>query len=333
MPAARKNISRSYELNLIGYSLFKECYNDFLEYLKSHSDGSIFSFRGVSFHFGNINRLVNYLDLNKDISSIDIPNIKEAYHIDSISAECKKKLLKEYGFNKGEFNKSDILIIAEKEYLISIKDTSTTCKLAQKSGEITINDTKLKGGLVDPTNNFMINKTIKYTDTNLTQKQFSKLNNKDKTLSYIKKEFPKKWDNLVVKTLEDAYSQLLFLQKSLKNSNTTLVSLVKLVLTNSLTISENFYIWLDPNLCSVKNIIEIISDKKCQINAEIYKTANKQSLVITIEYNKKEYGITKIEPSFEGARDHISQTKGIIYHFQQCNSTNGSIWDLINASN
>ena len=42
------------------------------------------------------------------------------------------------------------------EYLISIKDISKTCKLGQKSGEITINDIKLKGGLVDPTNNFMI---------------------------------------------------------------------------------------------------------------------------------------------------------------------------------
>jgi len=41
--------------------------------------------------------------------------------------------------------------------------------------------------------------------------------------------------------------------------------------------------------------------------------------------------LTKIHPSFEGAASYVSQTKGIINHFQEWShvSSGKTIWDLI----
>ena len=334
MPAARKNISRSYELNLIGYSLFKECYSDFIDYLKKNPDGGEFRRNGIECHYGNINSLVNYLDHNKNITPFSLENVKKVYHLDFLKSKLKKELKEEYNIKTKQVEKSDILIIGIGLYLISIKDTKEVCKLGQTSAEVIFNDTKLKGGIEeDYKEKFDIKKSIGYTDTKLTEEQFSKLSKKDKDLSYIKRKFPEKWKFFFNDKLNNSYDQLSDLEKSLNSNNATLESLLKIMLSGSEEKNKNFYIWIEPNLCNIDNLIKIISQKDSQIETFFHETKNKKSLVITIVYNDKKYGITKIEPSFEGWKEDVSQTKGIIYHFQQYNSTNGSIWDLINASN
>jgi hypothetical protein len=42
----------------------------------------------------------------------------------------------------------------------------------------------------------------------------------------------------------------------------------------------------------------------------------KISIIVRIQIKTKIYCLTKIEPSFEGKKANVTQTKGIIYHFQ-----------------
>jgi hypothetical protein len=46
-------------------------------------------------------------------------------------------------------------------------------------------------------------------------------------------------------------------------------------------------------------------------------TKSKKALIIEVLIGNETYGLTRIEPSFEGDGTHVGQTKGIIYHFQQ----------------
>ena len=49
---------------------------------------------------------------------------------------------------------------------------------------------------------------LKFSDTFLTDIQFSKLNEKDKKMGFIKKSFPKEWYKIWNEELNNAYIQL-----------------------------------------------------------------------------------------------------------------------------
>jgi hypothetical protein len=61
--------------------------------------------------------------------------------------------------------------------------------------------------------------------------------------------------------------------------------------------------------------------------------AGKPSWFVYASVAGHRYLITKIEPSFEGKLRGISQTKGIIYHFQEGAQNRapgeGSVWTLL----
>ena len=333
----RKNTARAYELHLIGSSFFKKHYNEFKKKLQQNTDGGVYNSNGIRFEFGNINRVIKYIP-TEDTETLNLYNTKYIYHLDSLKADRIKKICLYHSINKEELKKADILAIGNKNYYISVKDIKKTCKLGQTSAEVIFNDVKLKGGIKDYIKKFNVKNSIEHTDTKLTEKQFSKLSSKkDRTLAYIKKKFPEKWNIFVNENLNNAYNQLINLEKSLNSNNTTLASLLNIMLSGSEKKNKNFYIWIEPNLCNIDNLIKTILQKDCQIETFFLETENKKSLVITITYNDKKYGITKIEPAFDGALDNVSQTKGIIYYFQQYPNSNnnslidGNIWDLIQA--
>jgi hypothetical protein len=59
----------------------------------------------------------------------------------------------------------------------------------------------------------------------------------------------------------------------------------------------------------------------------------KDSWLIYVTLSKKRYLVTKIEPSFDGHEANVSQTKGVIYYFQEGSgartAAEGSVWDLL----
>jgi len=341
----RNNRARAYELHLIGSSFFQDHYNEFKKKLEENTDGGVYNSNGIRFEFGKISRLIGDIPV-ENTKTLNLYNVKYIYHLDTLKAKRKNKLCVDYSINKKELKKADILAIGNENYLISVKDIKKPCKLGQRS-RVEINDVFLEGGLTDEIRGLPFKEDIKFNDTNFSKQKFNELSNQNKKFAYFKKNSPEEWKDIVQERLEDSYKQLINLKKSLEHNKDTLIHLIKRILTDTLTNSSDFYIWLEPDLCKLTDLIDIIKQNEIQVNAIMYETKNKKSLIVTIDYNEESYGITKIEPAFDGARINTkklkngkessppSHTKGIIYYFQQCNleqvCPQKSIWDLIQA--
>ena len=114
----------------------------------------------------------------------------------------KKKLIeKKFNLEKDSLSsntsKVDLLIIDNNKdiFYISYKDETTT-KLGQLSKTNSYGEAKLCGSfdsfnIIKMFSN-RIPQNLKFTDTSLTDIQFSKLNEKDKKLAFIKKSFSKR---------------------------------------------------------------------------------------------------------------------------------------------
>jgi hypothetical protein len=61
--------------------------------------------------------------------------------------------------------------------------------------------------------------------------------------------------------------------------------------------------------------------------------SGKPSWFVRALVSNRRYLVTKIEPSFDGARPNVSQTKGVIYYFQEGSRYKGpgerSVWNLL----
>jgi len=340
----RDNRSRAYELHLIGSSFFQDHYNEFKKKLKQNTDGGVYNSNGMRFEFGKIDRVIKYIP-DEDTETLNLSNIKYIYHLDTLKANRINELCVDHSINKKDLKKADILAIGNKNYYISVKDIKKPCKLGQRSSKMEINDVFLKGGLTDEIRGLPFKEDIKFNDTNFSEQKFNKLSNQNKKLAYFKKNSSEKWKDIVREREEDSYKQLMNLKESLEHNKETLIHLIKRILTDTLTNSSDFYIWLEPDLCKLTDLIDMIKQKEIQVNTSMYETKKKKSLIITIDYNEESYGITKIEPAFDGKTIDTkklkngkessppSHTKGIIYYFQQHDASNGSIWDLIKTCN
>jgi hypothetical protein len=60
-----------------------------------------------------------------------------------------------------------------------------------------------------------------------------------------------------------------------------------------------------------------LSSNEFSLTTKMVETKSKKALIIEVTSNSGSYGLTRIEPSFEGDGLHVGQTKGLIYHFQQ----------------
>jgi hypothetical protein len=75
--------------------------------------------------------------------------------------------------------------------------------------------------------------------------------------------------------------------------------------------------------------MNILKTKNFEIEIEEHRPRLKTSLIVWLIDDQKRYGITKIEPSFEGEGVNVDQTKGIIFHFQQHSENGNSYKDLL----
>jgi hypothetical protein len=107
-------------------------------------------------------------------------------------------------------------------------------------------------------------------------------------------------------------------------ANGALSEFIEKTFAGNLGNSENFYLVLGNTPIQFLSILKSIRKLSPKVSLEIHQPKNKTSLIINLELNGKIYSLTKIEPSFEGAGSKISQTKGIIYHFQQYPNTSNS---------
>ena len=113
--------------------------------------------------------------------------------------------------------------------------------------------------------------------------------------------------------------------------------LIKIRLVGSELINDKYQLWLS-GYNSPINLSEMIINPNrfsnvIKLRGEFRKAqgSGKLSLVIFAQdKSNKQYVVCKIEPGFDGGRPEVSQTKGVIYYFQEGRQLHKpTVWDLI----
>jgi hypothetical protein len=320
MDNARKNNSRVREFDIFFcYSRNPEA---LLQLIISNPDGGIHNLDGILFEYGNINRLIPYLSINECTKPFNITP-KYLGHIDHLNKSRKLEIEKKYNLTPGSISsqksKVDILLIDtnNQPYYISFKDSSSVTKLGQISGKTVYRSAALEGGLDIVLPKEKIPAYIKYSDTALTREQFNKLGRQDIEFAYFKKHYPDEWQDKVDKKTTEIILQLKLFGKTLQKDVNSLLDFIGQTIAGNLIESSDFYLLLGSTSINFKNLKNKILTKSPQVIIEDHNTENKFSLIIGLKIDNTNYYLTKIEPSFEGAAANVSQTKGIIFHFQQ----------------
>lgn len=318
--------ARSYGSRCKEFNLFF-CYLNnplkLLEHIRKNSSGDSIIFEGITFEYGNISRLIDDIQISP-INKPFLINPKYVCHVDHISKSRKIEIENFYRL-KGEpisssDSKVDLLIIDDRDgvYFISFKDSDEVTKLGQRSAKLECGSAVLQGGLSNVLlSSEKLKNNISWNDTDLNQAQFAKLNNRDKEFAYFKKHHPLIWSQIVKDELAKAVNQIKNFGVNLGENVSNLSEFIEKVFAGNLGGSENFYLVLGDKPIHFLSVLRRINRINPKVSLEIHQPRNKVSLIINLELNGKIYGLTKIEPSFEGAGSKISQTKGIIYHFQQ----------------
>ena len=327
---ARANGSRALELTfLLGYASDSEALkNEML----SKPRGSVSSQDGVTFEWGNIERLIPFLNSDSLKTPLDVPSLC-IYHLDGLSRPRKAQIESLHGLPNQALNSKADLLFVDKEncpHYISFKDGQSIAKLGQVSTSKKYGSLYLEGGIhQDPPAD--LPPEIFAADTALTEEQFEKLGNgvRHKKWAYFKRHQPQEWADFVNSKMAEAISQLKEFGRTISTDDASLSIFLTETIVGHSDISENFNIVIDNSVVPFKNFIEATG--LANVRVREFNTPKKFSLIIELLLNDKTYGLTKIEPSFEGALEIVSQTKGIIYHFQEYSnpSTNLSYKDLM----
>ena len=315
MSIARRNRSRSLELNvLVSYcpdaiALIAE--------LNSKNSGGVFSISGTIFEWGEISRLLPDFDPKVTFLPMDL-DAKHVYHLDGLGSKRKREIENLHSLPDSSLvnGKADVLVVdaqGNAKYL-SVKDGSVPAKLGQKSAKTSYGIAVLEGGL-GQLESQQVPSTINWTDTQLSEAQFQKISSAHRRLAYIKSHQRAKWDDLVKSRMADAISNLKEFGKTLKSDKSSLGAFVEDTLVGVTGISSKFFIVRNDEAFSVFDLLNLVQDASLVVTD--YNTDNKYSLILELVLDDRTYGLTKIEPSFEGLAENVSQTKGIIFHFQQ----------------
>ncbi len=324
MSFQRKKGSRSKEISII-FSFFKNP-KLLLDFIKENPNGAKFTLENITVEYGKIQGLIKDLDSNEKMDRPFDINPNYIGHIDNLNNEKKKLIEKKFNLEKDSLSsktsKVDLLIIDNNKdiFYISYKDETTT-----KLGQLSKTNSYGKAELCGSFDSFNIIKmfsnripqNLKFSDTSLTDIQFSKLNEKDKKLAFIKKSFPKEWYKIWNEELNNAYIQLEKFGKVLKDDKDSLIEFIKYTFSGNQKDLENFYLVFGKKSFKFSKILKKLKEIDLYVNSKIYESEKgKKSLLVSIKIKNQIYGLTKIEPSFDGLRDNVSQTKGIIFYFQ-----------------
>lgn len=314
MSAARRNKSRSLELNvLISYCPER---NDLVAELTSNNSGGVYSVKERVFEWGEISRLLPDFDSNAIFSPLEM-NAKYVYHLDGLGSKRKREIEDLHGLADSSLvkGKADILVVdvnGRAKYL-SVKDGSVPAKLGQKSAKTSYGIAVLEGGL-GQLESQQVPSTINWTDTQLSEAQFQKISSAHRRLAYIKSHQREKWDGLVKSRMKDAIANLKDFGNTLKSDKSSLGAFVEDTLVGVTGISKQFFIVRNDEAYSVSDLLNLVQNSSLVVKD--YNTDNKYSLILELILDDRTYGLTKIEPAFEGLAEKVSQTKGIIFHFQ-----------------
>ncbi len=298
-----------------------------LTQMRRSPTGTVVEIEGITFEFGNVASLVRETPNATDLSLKEWPfeeRPSHLYHLDNISADRKRTLERLHdlpgGSLAGRSSRADLLIRMEsgRPVLVSVKDDSRTAKLGQVSSSTAYGRAELVGGLSRTTlPSDLIPDDVTHTQTRLSKRRFEKLGLQDRQFAYFKKQFPKQWDALVADALRDAVAQTAELAAVMASDRESFVSFLCEVIAGPSATSTEFFLLIGNELINFKQLLARVRTTDLTVAGQIYETTKKSSYLVWVQMNGSNYCLTKIEPSFEGAKPTVEQTKGVVFHFQQ----------------
>ena len=101
------------------------------------------------------------------------------------------------------------------------------------------------------------------------------------------------------------------------------------MLAGSLATTDNYFLLIGNRLIRFSDVMEAIRTKHFDVSTEIHAPKGKKSYIIWVDFNGTRYGLTKIEPAFDGTKVSVEQTKGVIFYFQEHPRKGKSYKDLL----
>ena len=367
----RSGGARSIELVVAALNCFPEPtradVGSTLRRMEEQPTGSVFHLsNGATLVWGNIERLVAYrghseiADFSGAVHQYQLPRTRppkyvvlmdsfKTYNLDHIGIDAPA--LQVLSKVKG---KADLAVIehsAVRELSIKLQE-SKEVKLGQQSRreeyEFRENRAVLSGGkglaaIREGLSRFSGLSSIGQRPLALTEEQWTRMIDDDKRLSIIKSNFPDDWNEMVQDSLREAGVQLdTFLGQAFSGDQSLHSFNLGVLLSHRLIggMTQGHEEWmtsLSGPFRLDKAIAKVSQNSAIEIRwARRPSRSGKDSWVIWAALDGKRYVICKIEPSFDGAKPEVSQTKGIIYYFQEGSQvrgpSDGSVWDLLAES-
>jgi hypothetical protein len=331
--AGRKTKSRAKEFDLV-FSFLKAP-KSLSSFIQSNPKGGRPEIEGITFEYGDITRHLKYLNPSKLKNPFDIVP-KFVCHLDNVNADRKREIEKVFDLPPKSISshqvKADLLFVdqAGNPFYISVKDIDEPSKLGQVSREIQYGRASLRGGLngVNLPQD-LVPTQITYRQTSLTAKRFNNLTVADQRFSYFKKNHKADWKIIVDESKRHALEQARQFAQVLKDDRESLIEFLGTTLAGNLQRSSDFYLLFGNKVVNFTDAMRVLKTKSFEIEIEEHRPRLKTSLIVWLIDEQKRYGITKIEPSFEGEGVNVDQTKGIIFHFQQHGDNKNSYKDLL----
>ncbi len=289
--------------------------------------GGTFNDGSTIFEWGKVERLLSAGPITPMVApKVLTSGQKYICHLDHLPAKRRKELELRFHLQDGSITgslsdtKADLLVIADsgQTFLISYKSEQATAKLGQVSTEAKYGHAKLCGGLPAEFAKDLYSPTmIRANDTALSVDQFAKISNSDRRYAYIKHHDSATWKVEVKRCMHEAEQQLAQFGKTLSNDRASFIAFVGSVLGGSSKDNPDFHISLGSRLIQLTRVLHDLRQDEWSISSKDSSTPNKPALLINVSGPKGAYCLTRIEPAFDGAEADVSQTKGVIFYFQQ----------------
>jgi hypothetical protein len=298
----------------------------FQEFHKAPHGGTFHDGR-TSFEWGNIKTLLAE-STDERVKTVNVTtSAARIYHLDRLKKSRREEIEQSHSLRTGSIAgslsscKADVLIIDQrgKPFFISFKQIEGTAKLGQVSTKTTYGAATLKGGIDDlDMGELGIPTKFDHRSTSLSADSFAKVTLKDQKIAYLKRNHASEWKKYVGKRSSEATRQLRKFAKVMCSDRNSFIEFVGTTLAGSLRDSPDFFIVIGGEMVQVQAVLKALRCPKWHVTTSDASTPKKDAILLTVrEGTRTAYTLTRIEHSFEGSHPKVSQTKGIIYHFQQ----------------
>ena len=278
------------------------------------------------FEWGNIKTLVTG-KIHKGAKTINVTtDAAHIYHLDRLKKPRREEIERSHSLKTGAISgslsssKADVLIIDNegKPFFISFKEIEGQAKLGQLSAETAYGAATLDGGIDDlDAGALPIPTRFDHRSTSLSADSFARISSMDQKLAYFKRNYASEWNTYVDKRSSEAASQLREFAKVLCTDRESFIEFVGTTFAGSLRDSPDFYIVIGDELIQLQAVLNELRSSRWHVTTSDASTPKKHAILLTVCDATTTYTLTRIEQSFEGSRSRVSQTKGIVYHFQQ----------------